>query len=576
MGGLRWVVTLRDEPLGSIMNGILKKILIFAGVLSVLAVSGWGGRKVYRKATERRLLAEARLCLEKHDTRNASLCLQRALQVNPTSVEVSKLTADMLEAGGSPAALNWRIRTSQLQTNNMEFRMAWAETAMKLGDSGSAAQAIGGLDERVRSTVAFHKLAGALAWSLNLAKEAEEHYAAAGKLEPSNDAIRMNLATIRLSSTNEIVATGARVSLEQVSTNSPLRTTALRYLVTDADAHKAYGRSDAFSRELVASVAASYVDRIARLQVLHLKQSSEYRPYRAALEQEAAGSSEHACALGRWMAVAEGPTNALRWLQTLPLSVQTNLPVPLIATECQMALKDWKGLLSNVAKRDWGDSNFYRCALESLALRGQDQGVAAKSAWQKAFRLASQRLDRLAKLSQLAAAWGWKPESLEVLQEVVSRFPKEKWAVEQLIATFYVEGNSRGLADLLAKMHSADPSDNRLKNNLASIYLLRKSNLLEAHRMAREAYDSSTDNPFFASTYAYSLLLQNKVQEAVRAFENVKEDYYLKIPSIAVYYGVVQAGAGRAEIAREPLKLAEKAKLLPEEKELVRLAMARM
>ena len=94
--------------------------------------------------------------------------------------------------------------------------------------------------------------------------------------------------------------------------------------------------------------------------------------------------------------------------------------------------------------------------------------------------------------------------------------------------------------------------------------------------MAREAYDSSTDNPFFASTYAYSLLLQNKVQEAVRAFENVKEDYYLKIPSIAVYYGVVQAGAGRAEIAREPLKLAEKAKLLPEEKELVRLAMARM
>ena len=45
------------------------------------------------------------------------------------SVEVSKLTADMLEEAGAPAALSWRIRTAQLQTNKVEYRFAWAQTA---------------------------------------------------------------------------------------------------------------------------------------------------------------------------------------------------------------------------------------------------------------------------------------------------------------------------------------------------------------------------------------------------------------------------------------------------------------
>ena len=163
----------------------------------------------------------------------------------------------------------------------------------------------------------------------------------------------------------------------------------------------------------------------------------------------------------------------------------------------------------------------------------------------------------------------------QVLQEVISDFPKEKWAVDELMASYYAKGDTAALAGLLAKVYSANPSDNRLKNNLASVSLLRNADLENAHRLAREAYDSSPDNPFFISTYAYSLLLQKKPEEAVKVLGGLKAEY-LKNPSIAAYYGVVQAQTGHKDVAREPLKLAEASRLLPEEKEIVRQAEARL
>ncbi len=146
------------------------------------------------------------------------------------------------------------------------------------------------------------------------------------------------------------------------------------------------------------------------------------------------------------------------------------------------------------------------------------------------------------------------------------------------MAALYADGNSGELEAVLLRVHSANPGDNRIKNNLAAISLLRGANAAaveNAHRLAQEAYDSAPDNPYFICTYAYSLLLQNKPEEAVKIAGSLKPDY-LKIPSIAAYYGVVQARTGHADAAREPLKLADASKLLPEEKQMVRQAAVRL
>jgi Flp pilus assembly protein TadD len=131
------------------------------------------------------------------------------------------------------------------------------------------------------------------------------------------------------------------------------------------------------------------------------------------------------------------------------------------------------------------------------------------------------------------------------------------------------------LAEFLSKTSEIDPSDVRVKNCLANVFLLRRTELEKAHRLANEAYTTAPDNPFFTSTYAYSLLLQNRKEEALQVLSHVRAED-LQIPSVAAYYGVIQAQSGHNDIAKDPLKRAQAGTLLPEEKEIVRQAMAKL
>ncbi len=557
------------------MNRTVKKISLFVLVMAVVAVGGWYGRKAYKKSTERNLLNQARHYVNDKDWRNTALCLQRVLQINPMSADASRMMGDLLESGGSPAALSWRIRTAKLQPDNPTNYFAWAQTALKNQELQSAIEALSSVDEKSKSTASYHKLAGAAAWSSGQPADAEKQYLEAMHLEPANPANALNLATVRLASTNEATVAAARTALEQIPPGSDLRLTALRHLVNEADARKAWLQAIAYSSEIVSNTAATFADKITHLQMLRETGHAEAASWLASLKDIARRSTTDAFALGRWMAVTETPAGALSWLHSLPPTIQTNQPVPLIITDCQIATKDWKNLLVSMQKQDWGEAEFYRLAVESLALRSLDQTTASENAWRKALRLTAHRVDRLSRLAQVTATWNWNPERTEVLRQITSEFPHEKWAVNQLSAQLYASGNTRELQDFLTKVHSADPSDIRLKNNLANVFLLRKSELDQAYRMAKEVYDSSPTDPFFISTYAYSLLLQNKQDAALEVASHLKPQY-LKIPSVAAYYGVIQAQFGNKNAAKESLSCAETAKLLPEEKEMVRLAKARL
>jgi tetratricopeptide (TPR) repeat protein len=242
-----------------------------------------------------------------------------------------------------------------------------------------------------------------------------------------------------------------------------------------------------------------------------------------------------------------------------------------MATDCRIALKDWDGLLSMVKGQNWAEADFYRFALESLAQGSLGNEFASQTSWRNAMRLSARRLDRLSQLARATAGWGWSNENMEVLQQVTSDFPKEKWAASSLVAELYLAGRTRELLQLLTKLYEEDPNDARIKNNLANLYLLRKSELDKAYKMASEVYHTAPNDPFFTSTYAFSLLSQKKSEEALKVMSDLKPNY-LKIPSVAAYYGVVQAQSGHKDLAKEPLQLAGTAKLLPEEMEMVRLA----
>lgn len=414
------------------MNKMIKKLLIvLLGLVAVAAAAGYG-RKAYRGAMERRLVSEANYHLQTNDLKAAELCLAGALRANPMSLPATRMVAELLDRAGSPSVLSWRIRVAQLEPDNVTNRFEWAETALKLDELKSAADALGGVSDSAKGAGPYLKLCGALAWSRHDTLAAEKYYLEAARLEPENLAVKLNLDTIHLSSTNRAVAQAARLALEQLTTNSAWRLNALEDLFKDAVARHSLPEALAFSKQLAMDREARFTDKLEYLQLLKVSTNAEFGAWLASLKAEAAGSPARAFALGRWIAGAEGTTNALDWVESLPPGIRTNQPVPLIVTDCQIALKNWHALLQLVSTQDWAEANFYRFAVEALANRELGQEYTSQSAWHKAMRQAAHRLDRLSQLAQATIAWHWLPERAEVLRQIASEFPKEKWALESL------------------------------------------------------------------------------------------------------------------------------------------------
>jgi len=532
-------------------------------------------RRVLKHARARRLTAEAALHFKLKEFQETSRCLHAALQADASSVEATKLTAELLETAGSPAAIGWRIRASELQPANMTNRLDWAQTAVKLRDTKSAEDAFSGLDEEARSSARYHKTAGALAWNQGKPEDAEQHYEQARRLEPENPSNILNLGTIGLVSTNTEVAAAARLTLQTLAaTNGPYALDALRHLAQEAVKRRDLAEALGYTGRVATNSAATFADKLDYLNLLTASQNhSDTGSWLALLKQSATNSTSEISALGRWLARNDNPTNALNWLLSLPQSVQTNQPVPLIITDCQIAVRDWPALLATVEKKDWGESEMLRLALESFARRALGQEDTAQTLWKRARRESARRLDRLYRLTQLTSAWDWAPERAEVLTEIISEFPREKWAVQLLVTQLHDAGATEELERLLSRLLAADPANLDVKASFARVCLLRKSQLATAHRLAKETFDSAPDNALVLSTYAYSLLLQGRQDEAVRLLDNLKPAA-LQIPWIAACYGVIEAQSGNKQAAREPLERALTAKLLPEEMELVRRAKA--
>lgn len=556
------------------MNHFFRNFFAVCLVVALVAGGGMQARRFVRNARSGRLAREAALHFEAKEYQETSRCLQGALQANPSNLDATRLTAELLEAMGSPAAISWRVRASQLAPLNMQYRLDWAQAAVKLRDFKSAEDALSGLDTEAMATARYHKIAGALAWAMGKPQEAEEQYLLARKLEPGNPSNLVNLATIGLVSTNEQEAAAARWTLQALAaTNSPYTLDALRQLSQEAARRRDLADALVYARRAATNSAATFPDKLDCLNLLTATHSADTASYRAGLKQQMANSPGDVFILGRALLRNDGAAHTLQWLNSLPRGEQTNQPVPVLISDCQIALRDWPGLLATVQEQDWGDAEVLRLGLESLARRSLRQEEAAQTLWKRARREAARRLDRLYRLEQLAGSWGWAPEQRDVLMEIVSEFPREKWAADLLINQLCDAGATGELEQLLARMLAANPGDAKLKASLARVCLLRKSNLPAAHRLAKETFDSLPDDPLAVSTYAYSLLLRGQQDEAARVLRDLKPQT-LQIPCVAACYGVVEARSGNKQAAREPLERALTAKLLPEEMELVRMAKA--
>jgi tetratricopeptide (TPR) repeat protein len=542
-------------------------------VLLLLGYTGYRGYQVWKQS---HLLAMAKDFSAKSDFRNELLCLQQVVAINPRNLEACRLMADLTGAARSPAALIWRQRIVELNPKSTEDRLALIQTAMIFKDFTTATNVLAGIDESGRNSPAYHNLAGVMAVQMGHVSEAEKHFGEAIRLEPSNPVPQVNLAVVRLHSSNTLDMAEARIDLKRISLNSTnftLRAQATRELIMDAMLYKDISTATTLTQELVQSTNSVFEDKLLRLDVLKQAKSGELKPAIVQYQREAAADPAMVSQMSSWLMLRSTPASALTWLHTLTPQMQTNPSVAVLIAGCQVLVSDWSGLQNSVTNQNWSELDFIRHAFLARALRGQNLDAAATAEWEVAFKLASNQKAALIALFQLVAEWKWTNEAEEILWTVVNRYPEEQWAGPVLKTALYNGGRTRPLMQLFILQAKRSPTDMVLKNDLAMTAMLLDAQEFDPYGLSRTAYEQDPKNPAFISTYAYSLYLQKRYSEALKVMQQMSPRE-LSDPSVAGYYGLILKATGDSAKAKAYLGWTTKRQLLPEERKMFNEAMS--
>jgi hypothetical protein len=548
----------------------MRKMFIIVLCCAAVLLGGYASYRGYIVWKDKHLMSLAHEFLAKSDGRNALLAVQEVLRSSPNNLDATRVMAQLADASRSPAALVWRSRVVELDPRSLPDRLALAQTALVMRDYQTATNALAGVDTAGKKTAAYHNIAGAVDAAANQPAEAEIHFLEASRLEPQNSAPQLNLAVVRLHGTNTLDMEEARIVLQRLAanpTNSSLRCQALRELTLDAMGHKHEDAGLALSKQLIQETNSAFTDWILRLEVLLETKNADFKPALATCQREASTNQSKISELATWEMAKTSPGDALAWLRSLPMNMQTNQPTTLLVAECYTSSKNWRGLQAWLEKQHWAELEFIRHAFMSRGLRGQELPDAAKTEWAQALNSANGQKQSLIMLLRLAAQWKWVNEGEDLLWTIVNRFPQEKWASQALTQTLFAAGQTQSLMQLFKQELERTPSDLAAKNNLAMTALLLNAKELNPNDLAREVYQQAPTNSSVAATYAFSLYLQRKSAEALKVMQQLNPQD-LDSPSIAGYYGLILKATGSNAKAKVYLDLTSKAGLLPEERKL--------
>ncbi len=549
----------------------MKKLLIVVAAILLLFGGGWLSRPIYKNYKEKRFVAQAQSSAQKADGATAALFARQALQLNPTNPVSTRIMAELADNSNSPQVLVWRQRIVELEPT-LENKIALGKASLRYEKfpHSIAEKMVRELAETGKTNSVYQSLAAELALKRGDFPQAELHFKEVLKLTPTNESAQVNLAVLQLESPDASTAAAARATLEKMQSSRDFGLRASRALVENHLRRSELDAAEIASKKLLADAGSLFIDRLVHLTILRRKQSPEFEPYLVSVEKDAANNAENVYKLVSWMNLNQLSDAALTWIKSLPADLQKQQPVPVAEADCYARKKDWSALENFLSAQKWGDRDFIRAAMLSRAFKEQRQSLAADVQWQKAIRLASEKLETLWLLVSIAEDWRGVEQREAALWAILEKFPRDESVSQMLAQSYYSRGNTRGLQKLYSRL-AENGTQIGAQNNLALVSLLLGTNLEEAHRLARQVFQQEPKNASFLSTYAFSLHLQKKDADALKLLEQLSPRE-LENPSIALYYGIILVASEKQEVAQKYLKLAEGAPTLPEEKKLIALA----
>jgi hypothetical protein len=538
-------------------------------LLAVLAFGGYRGYGAWRK---RHLSKQTQDFFAHGDYQSAVLVARHLLQLDPNSLAACRVMADTAERAGHREALAWRERVVALEPNLPANNLALAATALRFGQLDLARKILDAIKPDARGSVKYHQLAGAIAVAEKKPAVAETEFAAALQLEPNNQQLALNLATIRLTSSDLATNEKARAELVVLAETSSLRLESLRALTSDALAHNSPVSAEKWAGQLNAEKGATLADLLLYLEATNHTAAGEMALGDA--QSYATQSPVAASALITWMNRHGMAQPALDWALALPKETLNAQPVPLAVAEAYSFLQNWSGLQAWVEGKDWNGEEFLRLAVQSHALHhltpADRSSMESQTAWSAALKATKSRPEQLATIAQLAEGWGYADDAAEAWWLIANGNENAKEALTALQRLYKSKQNSHGLLRVAKRALELNPGDLIAANNCASLGLLLSGDS-SARRLATKLHMENPANAVFRTTYAFALFTEGKTNDALKAMETLK-DAQLRHPAVDAYFFVMLVENGSMERAHLFLSAANKAQLLPEEQQLLTAA----
>ncbi len=554
---------------------------LVSGLIVALALAASIGRPAFSRWQHDKLIRNATESLAAGDARGAYLSAREAILKKADSTQACAILAQIAEQQLSPEAILWRQRLVEIDPTQSSRLLELAATAVGLQETFIAEEALAQVPAAERGSVAFHATAAAVAIAKKQFARAEMEFKGAAALEPGNENLQLNLATIQLALPEAAVADNAVTTLERLREKAEFRKPALRALLADARRRGEPGRARKLARELRDCEGASLGDLLLWLEELQQARDPDFESELRTLQKASAQGSGPAYTLLRWMNARGLAAQSAEWCESIPGRIRAQMPVPLAEAEALVALADWKRLRELVRDKDWEALDFLRLAIHARVLLESDgqkrRRAEFRAAWERATNATRGNPNSLMMLGRLVNGWGWDDEAAQAWWLAAKNSAGGRVALKALFEKFSSAKNTRELYRVARRVLELEPANPVAKNNVASLALLLGEDEAEAHRIAEEIHRLSPGQPAIATTYALSLHRRKRTAEAVAALRKLPPQAFSE-PSAAACFGSLLAENGERDAARPLLELAEQQKqqLFPEEAAMVAEALRRI
>ncbi len=393
------------------------------------------------------------------------------------------------------------------------------------------------------------------------------------RLAPNDPHRQLELAEFQLRSEDRAQREEGRALALRLQNDPRVRLDAFHVLIDVALRRADSSTAIELAKKLDALPDATVTDRLLALGILRQFKDPAFTGVLTRLESESTASADQAVKLISWMNSHGLALLAIDWSKRLPAEMLGSVALRFALADAYVQLRDWKPLQELLQRGSWDRAESLRLALQAKISRETGDASGFEKSWAAAVENAGDDPEKLKILQTLAFQWNWPEKGAAILWSLAENHATEREALQGLYNYYAAARDTQGLHRALVRLIDLMPNDLTVKNNFAQISLLLNAEPARALAVARQVHEAQPQNAAFASTYAFGLFQNGDIAGALKIMSALTPEQ-LRDPSVAAYYGVVLAGAGRKPEAAHYLDEAGKAKLLPEEERLVAQARA--